>query len=477
MAYRKIVLLCAFALASATELKSRYDVVILGTGLKQSLLAGLLASHGKEVLQLDPSADGIGASLDLQQLANELGTNLPSEAKVGKASDYSVERAPKMFMASGNQLQLFVASGAWQHMNPPGFKRVHRSLMYRQRPDGKPDVHRVLANSEDVVKTRMLAALDKARVVQFFLWIERYDENDEKTHTTGPLSKTALDLYKMRSSKFLAFWELPKEAMSMIVRGMALHEGTAKDLKKLPAIQLVRRLKRYKDAYRTFPHMTSPYVYPVGGFGATLVPAISKVVESAGGSVVLGRGCEEILQEEGGACGVVSDGATIQADCVVAAPECVPERVAARYEVVRLYAVLSHSPNLCKDSTSCQLLMPAAHTGRSSDVYVSSYTSQHGVAPKGKWIVVASARVEGPTKGLDALAVAKRELAAVLPLLKPTRKLLAEVVPYYEADESVALERLVVMSSNDETSYFDSTERELEETFEQITGERLESLR
>ena len=95
--------------------------------------------------------------LDLQQLAELTegpGAEL-SENRVGKASDYSIERTPKMFMASGSQLQLFVSSGAWQHMNPPGFKRVHRSLIYRRRPDGNPDVHRILANSEDVVKTRM----------------------------------------------------------------------------------------------------------------------------------------------------------------------------------------------------------------------------------------------------------------------------------------------------------------------------------
>jgi hypothetical protein len=67
----------------------------------------------------------------------------------------------QVFLASGDQLQVLVASGAWQHMNPPGFKRVHRSLLYRQRPDGTADVHRVLANSEDVVKTRMIKPLEK----------------------------------------------------------------------------------------------------------------------------------------------------------------------------------------------------------------------------------------------------------------------------------------------------------------------------
>ena len=105
-------------------------------------------------------------------------------------------------------------------MNPPGFKRVHRSLIYRRRPDGNPDVHRILANSEDVVKTRMLAPLEKARMVQFYLWVEKYDEGDARTHATGPLSQKVLDLHKMSATKFLAFWELPKEAINMIVRGI-----------------------------------------------------------------------------------------------------------------------------------------------------------------------------------------------------------------------------------------------------------------
>lgn len=38
----------------------------------------------------------------------------------------------------------------------------------------------------------------------------------------------------------MAFWELPKEAVSMVTRGMALYSGTPKQLKKMAAIQMVR---------------------------------------------------------------------------------------------------------------------------------------------------------------------------------------------------------------------------------------------
>lgn len=243
------------------------------------------------------------------------------------------------------------------------------------------------------------------------------------------------------------------------------------------AIELVRKLKRYKDAYRTFPHMTSPYVYPVGGFGSALPKAMGAVLEAQGGACYVGRPIDGIAEDESGAVGVVSEGVTVTSDCVVAGPEYAPERVAAKYQIVRLYAVLAHPPNMCKDAKSCQLVLPAAHCGRKTDVYLLSAGPTHGVAPKGKWVAVVSARVEGATDGLDALAVAKRELAASLPLLKPARKLFAEVSDYFEPEEGSQLDRLMVFSSCDETSYFDSVEAEVDDVFERITGETAATVR
>lgn len=462
--------LITLALASAAS--SRYDVVVLGNGIKESLLASLLASHGKSVLQLE-SADDSGSSLDLQQLHEiTAGPDAPPlpEKKLGRPTDYSIERAPKLFLASGRQLQQLVGSGAWQHMD---LKRVHRAFMYRQRDDGKPDVHRVLASSEDVVKTRTLAPLEKARVVQFFLWVDRYDEADSRTHTTSLLSKKTLQLHRMSAAKFLALWELPSLALTMVVRGMALHSTGTRDLKKLKASELVRRLKRYKQGYATFPHMTCPYIYPVGGFGASLARASRRILQANGGasSGADGARVAGLLTDGEGRCTGVSmaDGEEILSDCVVAGPAAVPEHVAPRYDIVRLYAVLGHAPNLCKDAKSCQLLLPAEQCERTYDTYLTALSSTHGAAPSGKWVVAASTRVEGPTDGLTPLAVAKRELAAVLPLLKPSLKLFAEVTPYYEP--AAPPEALLVLPSTDETSYFDSIERDVEEAFALITGE------
>lgn len=270
--------------------------------------------------------------------------------------------------------------------------------------------------------------------------------------------------------------QVTPEMLHVLVRGMALHAGPMKAIKRMPAMALLRRLKKYKEAYRTFPHMTSPYVYPSSGMGSELPLAIAGVVEEAGGATLLGRPVDCVLFDEAGAaCGVVSEGVEVRADCVIADPSYVPERVVPAHQLVRLYALLSHPPNLCKEARSCQLILPAEACNRRSDIYMFAGSQTLRLAPNNRWVVVVSAKVEAPTDGLSALQVAKRELAAALPLLKPASKMLAELTDVCEAAEGVAAASgLFVTSTCDASSNLGSTAVELEEMFELITGEELE---
>jgi Rab GDP dissociation inhibitor len=102
----RVVRLCyvatfAMVVAGSSIPKKRYDAIVIGTGLKESLLAGLLASQGKEVLMMEATnaLGGSAKSLDLAQLAELTdgpGARLPSESKIGKPGDYRIERAPKV---------------------------------------------------------------------------------------------------------------------------------------------------------------------------------------------------------------------------------------------------------------------------------------------------------------------------------------------------------------------------------------------
>jgi len=288
----RLLLAVGAAVASASDATSwrtafegRYDAVVLGTGLKESLVAGVLATRGKRVLQLDRNAayGGTAASLDLNELFARMSETgeAPNEGKLGAAEDYRIDVVPKVLMANGQELQLVVQSGAWKNMD---FKRLQNSLIYRRSEVGKPDVHRVLATVEDVLKTRMLTAMQKAAMTRLFRWIETYKEDDPATWSVGlvPLMKSKkLDVRKMSAAAFLRQWEVTPEMLQILVRGMALHEGPMKQLKKLPATWLLHKLKKYKDAYKTFPHMTSPYVYPYAAAAAAAAAACSLSLRSS----------------------------------------------------------------------------------------------------------------------------------------------------------------------------------------------------
>jgi len=96
-------MLVALLLATGSEawrsaFETRYDAVVLGSGLKESLLSGLLASRGKRVLHLVGDAPGGDSqSVDMESLYERLvGPGSEVDAKLGSASDYSVDLTPKV---------------------------------------------------------------------------------------------------------------------------------------------------------------------------------------------------------------------------------------------------------------------------------------------------------------------------------------------------------------------------------------------
>ena len=73
-------------------MNEEYDVIILGTGLKECILSGLLSVSGKKVLHLDRNDyyGGESASLNLKQLFKKFeGDDVKlNEDALGKSKDY-----------------------------------------------------------------------------------------------------------------------------------------------------------------------------------------------------------------------------------------------------------------------------------------------------------------------------------------------------------------------------------------------------
>ena len=80
-----------------------YDVIILGTGLTECILSGLLSVEGYKVLHMDRNDyyGGECASLSLEQVWAHFKKTGDIPANLGKSRDYNVDLVPKFLLTQG----------------------------------------------------------------------------------------------------------------------------------------------------------------------------------------------------------------------------------------------------------------------------------------------------------------------------------------------------------------------------------------
>ena len=147
-----------------TAFAEQWDAVILGTGMKECLLSGLLSVAGKKVLHLDRNDfyGGASASLDIHQFFKKFKVDTPpTEAELGKLRDYSIDLVPKFLMAGGQLVKVLIHTGVHNYME---FKSVDGSFVYSSKA-GK--VCKVPASPEDCLKSSLMSMMEKTKMTLF----------------------------------------------------------------------------------------------------------------------------------------------------------------------------------------------------------------------------------------------------------------------------------------------------------------------
>ena len=91
-----------------------YDCIVMGTGLKECVLSGLLATAGKKVLHVDRNSyyGADSASLNLSNLFAKFNNGKQPEQRIfdvlGQNRDYNVDLIPKCIMACGKLVKMLI---------------------------------------------------------------------------------------------------------------------------------------------------------------------------------------------------------------------------------------------------------------------------------------------------------------------------------------------------------------------------------
>lgn len=358
-----------------------YDVIVLGTGLTECVISGILSVAGLRVLHCDRNAyyGAECASLTLTQLYSHFkSTSMPpNESIIGSHRDYNVDLIPKFIMAGGNMVNLLLHTGVTKYLE---FKLVDGSFVFH---GGRP--HKVPTTPREAMTSGLMGLFEKNRCRQFFGFVQGYRHGDSSTYNSK------LDLTRNTMNDVYKYFGLLPDTIAFVGHALALYRDES--YRNRPALETVLRIQLYSASLAR--HGRSPYLYPLYGLGE-LPQAFARLAAVHGGTYMLHTPVDKVLYKDGKACGIQSQGRVAHCKHVIGDPSYFPEKVCAQGKVVRKYCLLSQPPPNTREATSCQIIIPATQVSprREHDIYVLVLGSNHKVAPDGRYIALVSTTME-----------------------------------------------------------------------------------
>jgi Rab GDP dissociation inhibitor len=423
-----------------------YDAIVLGTGLKECILSGMLSVSGKKVLHIDRNKyyGGESASITpLEDLFSKFEFPQPDET-YGRGRDWNVDLIPKFLMANGQLVKLLIHTGVTRYLE---FKSIEGSYVYK---GGK--ISKVPADEKEALTSDLMGLFEKRRFKNFLLYVQEYSQEDPKTWKDfDARTQTTLQLFE----KF----GLDGNTQDFTGHALALHRDD--DFLKDPAADTIRRIKLYSESLARYGK--SPYLYPMYGLGE-LPQGFARLSAIYGGTYMLDKPVDELVVDGSGKVVGVRSGEEI-AKCkqVYCDPTYVSSRVKKVGQVIRCICLIDHPIPNTKDGLSTQIIIPQKQVNRKSDIYVSMVSYTHQVAAKGWFVAMVSTTVE--------TANPEEEIRPGLALLGPIKQKFVTVSDYFEPTEDGKNSQVFISTSYDATTHFETTCLDVLDIFKRGTGE------
>jgi len=442
-----------------------YDAIVLGTGLKECIISGIMSVDGKKVLHMDRNDyyGGESASVNLQQLFEKFKAPPNPVLSQLNSRDFNIDLAPKFIMANGKLVKMLIMTNVNRYLE---FKQVDGSYVLK---DGK--INKVPATDTEAVSTPLVGFFEKRRLRQFLIYVQEYEAADAKTHK-------GYDLQRLTCQELFGKFGLEKGTIDFIGHALALYDSDTY-LEK-PAADLMERCKLYGESLARYGK--SPYLYPLYGLGE-LPQAFARLAAVYGGTYMLHKPIKRIVYNDAGeACGVVSldeEGKEAYAKCrmLVGDPTYFPDKCKKAEKVVRLIAILSH-PISPGNEPSCQIILPQAQIDRPNDIYVFCVSSSHCVAAEGKYIAfVSTVTSRSDVMNSDGTVNADVAKAELIPGLRILGKVDAFFFDCYDVQvpaESGTKDKCFISRSYDATSHFEQVSNDVMSMYERIYGKPLD---
>ncbi|KAJ4390032.1 Rab GDP dissociation inhibitor alpha [Gnomoniopsis smithogilvyi] len=448
------------------EIAKEYDVIVLGTGLTECILSGVLSVKGKKVLHIDRNDHygGDAASVNLETLFKKYGNYSAGEEpwkKYGRANDWNIDLIPKFLMSSGELTNILVSTDVTRYLE---FKQVAGSYV-QQGSGSKATVAKVPSDAGEALKSPLMGIFEKRRMKSFIEWVGNFDAKDTATHK-------GLDIHNITMKEVYDKFGLEDSTKDFIGHAMALYLDDNYITAKGGAPDAIERIRLYGNSVARYGK--SPYIYPLYGLGE-LPQGFARLSAIYGGTYMLNTNIDEVVYEDGVATGIKATMTGIEpemkfetkAKMILGDPSYFPNKVKPTGHVLRAICVLKHPLAGTQDADSAQLIIPQSQVGRKNDIYIACVSSAHNVCPKGYWIAIVSTIAETTANHHLELQPGLERLGQI------EEQFLGPPIPLYEPADDGSKDKIFVSRSYDATSHFETTTDDVKDIYRRCAGEEL----
>ncbi|KAL9128556.1 MAG: hypothetical protein Q9217_002789 [Psora testacea] len=451
------------------EIAAEYDVVVLGTGLTECVLSGVMSVKGKKVLHIDRNDHygGPRAFAEGQKLFKRYNNYNKGEEpwkKYGRANDWNIDLVPKLLMSNGELTNILVSTDVTRYLE---FKQIAGSYV-QQGSGAKATVAKVPSDAAEALKSPLMGLFEKRRAKKFLEWVGAFKEDDPATYG-------GLDLNRCTMREVYDKFGLEASTRDFIGHSMALYQTDEYINEKGMARETVQRIRLYVNSMARYGK--SPYIYPLYGLGE-LPQGFARLSAIYGGTYMLNTNIDEVIYENGKVAGIKatmkerSDDAegmkiSTKTKKIIGDPSYFPDKVQVVGHLLKAICILTHPVPNTENSDSAQLIIPQSQVGRRHDIYIAIVSSAHNVCPKGYYIAIVSTITESSANHHLELQPGFDRLGRI------EEKFMGAPIPLYEPLESGLNDQIFISKSYDATSHFETTTDDIKDIYRRAAGELL----
>ncbi|KAI4163297.1 MAG: hypothetical protein LQ342_003032 [Letrouitia transgressa] len=451
------------------EIAPEYDVVVLGTGLTECVLSGVLSVKGKKVLHIDRNDHygGEAASVNIEALFRKYGDCSKGEEpwkKYGRVNDWYIDLVPKLLMSNGELTNILVSTDVTRYLE---FKQIAGSYV-QQGSGSKATVAKVPSDAGEALRSPLMGIFEKRRAKKFLEWVGAFKDDDPATY--GGLNLNTCTMKEVYDK-----FGLEPSTRDFIGHSMALYQTDEYINLRGAAKETVQRIRLYVNSMARYGK--SPYIYPLYGLGE-LPQGFARLSAIYGGTYMLNTNIDEIQYDGGKVSGIKatmkergdeSEGMkfTTKTKTLIGDPSYFPGKVHVVGHLLKAICILTHPVANTDNSDSAQLIIPQSQVGRKNDIYIAIVSSAHNVCPKGYYIAIVSTIAEGSSNHHLELQPGFARLGRI------EEKFMGAPIPLYEPLETGMNDHIYISKSYDATSHFETTTDDVRDIYRRVQGEEL----